>query len=114
MNEGRLIVYSIVVLGFLRNGDHIFEQDLKSHAVTATFVGDKELTVAMECAVIETDIVFVVGAVEGDVELVEAEARAVFCVAFCLVQLADHSVVHTLSPFKFLGNKKARGYTRAF
>jgi hypothetical protein len=52
---------------------------------------------------------FIIVAVESHIELVEAKSFAIFRIAFSFFQLADHSVVHTLSPFNFLTNKKARG-----
>jgi hypothetical protein len=88
-------------LGFCNDQDHILEQDLESHGMSTAFMGNKEFTVALECAVVETDVMFVVVAMKGHIELVETEPLSVFRVTFCLLKLADHSIVHTLSPFHF-------------
>jgi hypothetical protein len=69
--------------------------------MTATLVRDKEFTVTFERAIVKADGVVVVCAVESHIEFVEAKALAVFRVSLRFIKFADHSVVHTLSPFNF-------------
>lgn len=78
-------------LYFLRNGNHVLEEDLESHTMAAAFVGDEEFTVAVEGAVIETDIMIVIVAMEGDIEFIEPEAFAVFRITLGFFELADQS-----------------------
>jgi hypothetical protein len=88
-------------LSLLRDSDHILEQDLKRHTVTAALMGDKELAIAPEFTVFINDSMIVVIPVKCYIKFIEAKSFAILCIAFGFFQFADHSIVHTLSPFKF-------------
>ena len=68
--------------------------------MSAAFVGDEKLAVAIELPVIETDIVFVVVAMKGQFELVETKAGVVLSIPFCFFQFADHTVIHLFISFQ--------------
>ena len=109
---GGVLFYSVVSLRFDGLGDHILEQDLERHRVPTAFVGQKEFTVALKDAVIIGDMVFIVIPVKGKIELVETEPFTVLRIAFCLLQLADQSVILGRSLLSDFEIKKTRGYIR--
>jgi hypothetical protein len=88
-------------LGFHNDWEHILEQDLERHAVSTALMGDKEFTVAFESAILESDMMYVVVSGKRHIKLVETKAVFVFRVTFGLFDFADHSIIHTLSPFHF-------------
>ena len=77
-----------------RCGDHILQQNLERHGVSASFVGKEELAVALEFTICKRDLVIVVIAVEGQFELIEAKTGTVFRVALGFFQFSDQSIVH--------------------
>jgi hypothetical protein len=85
----------------LGSRDHVLEQDLERHAVAAALVGDEKFAVAMVGAVLECNCVVVIVTVECNVKFIELEALSFLRVTLGFLQLSDHSVVHTLSPFSF-------------
>jgi hypothetical protein len=99
--KGKCVVINFGGLGLFGNRDHILEQDLERHAVSAAFMGDKELAIALERTVFKTDFVIVVVAMKRNIELVEAETMFLFRVTLGFFDFSDHSVIHTLSPFRF-------------
>jgi hypothetical protein len=92
--------------GLNRLGDHIFENDFKRHGMAASLVGQEKFTVTAELAVAKGDMVVIVVAMKGHVELVEPEAAAVFRVALGFLKFPDQTIVHRLSPFFMRINKK--------
>jgi len=60
----------------------------------AALVGDKELAIAGKGAIIEGDMVVIIVAMEGHVELVKAEAFAILGIAFGFFDLSNQTVVH--------------------
>jgi hypothetical protein len=114
-------VVPVLDRGLSRHGQHLVQQLLERHGVAAALAEEEEFTVALEGAVVEADLVIVVFATEGDVELIEAETLALLGIALGFFDFPDHSVVHgfmILSLAKKLNgedpiNKKARGRYRA-
>jgi hypothetical protein len=78
-----------------RFGEHVLEQDLKRHGVTATLVGKEEFTVALEFTILVTNLMVVIVTVESQFKFVETKAFSVFCVSFCFVQFSDQSIIHS-------------------
>ena len=78
-------------LDFHRSGNHVFQEDLKRHGVSAALVGNEELAIALEISVIEYYVMVIIVAVKSQIEFIESEALALLCVTFCLFSLADHS-----------------------
>jgi hypothetical protein len=56
--------------------------------------------------------VIVVVAVEHQYETLEVEPLWLLGIALGLVDLADHPIVHSRTPWRVIRNKKARGETR--
>jgi hypothetical protein len=79
--------------------DHVFEQDLKCHGMTATQVGNEKLAVTLKDPVIELYFVGVVIAIESKLKLLELKSIAFFGIALGFLNLADHPIVHDFSPF---------------
>jgi hypothetical protein len=85
--------------GFRYDRDHVFEQDLKCHGMTATQVGNKKLAVTLKDAVIESYFVGIVIANKCELKLFELEPVPFFSIALGFLNLADQPIVHDLSPF---------------
>lgn len=62
--------------------------------MSASFMSNEELAITVKFPVYIRDIVLVVIAMEGKFELIEPETGAILCIAFCLFQFADQSIVH--------------------
>jgi hypothetical protein len=101
ISKGQMVVINFGGLGLLGNRDHILEQDLQRHAMSTALMGDKEFAIALEHAVFKTNFVIVIVAVKSNIELVEAKTVLVFRVTLGFFDFSDHSVIHTLSPFRF-------------
>lgn len=98
MDAFRVFIYSIFFqLGFDSLNDHIFKQYLKRHGMSAAFVGQEELAIAIKNAVIVRNMVFAIVAAEIKVKLVEVKAMPVLSVSFCFFYLADQSRIHCIS-----------------
>ena len=110
--EGSFHIFSYQLrLGCLY--DHILEQDLKRHGVSASLMGEEEFAIAGEHPIIVTYMMFVVIAVKSKVELVEAKTMTILSVSLGFLDFADHSIVHFLDLLfgKWI-NKKTRGDNR--
>jgi hypothetical protein len=67
--------------------------------MTATQMGDEKLAVTLKDSVIELYLMRIVITVEGKLELLELEPMPFFSIALGFLNLADHPIVHDLSPF---------------
>jgi len=85
--------------GFSNYRDHVFEQDLKRHGMTATQVRQEKLAVTLEDAMIETNFVGIVIAIKGELKPLELETVSFFSIAFGFLNLADHPIVHDFVSF---------------
>jgi hypothetical protein len=85
--------------GFRDFRDHIFEQDLKCHGMTATKVSDEKLAVTLKDAMIEFYFVGIVITIKGKLEGLELEPISFFCIALGFLNLADHPIVHDFISF---------------
>jgi hypothetical protein len=87
---------------------HLFEDLLYRHGIAAALAHQEKLTIAVENAVFEADLMIVVIATKGDAELLETEPIALLRVALGLLDLPNHSVVHRviLSAAKGCGKKE--------
>ena len=65
-------------------------------------MSDEKLTVTTKIPGIETDVVFIVIAMEGQFEFVETKAGSILSISFCFFQLADQSVIHLFISFRDL------------
>ena len=87
-------------LYFDRSRDHILEDDLKRHGMPTTLVGDKELAIALEFAVIKLYFMIVIFTVESQIERIKAEAIMFLGITFGLLYLSDHSRIHLSVSFR--------------
>jgi hypothetical protein len=95
-------------LGDDRVGDHILEQDLDGHCMSAALVGDKEFTVTFVDTILKRHMVIVVITVEGQIKLIEEEALSLFRIPLCFFSFSNHSVVHVYVSFQVgIWNKKS-------
>jgi hypothetical protein len=62
--------------------------------VGASFVSEKEFTVALKLAVIVADLVVIVVPVEGQFKFGEPKSGAVFSVSLCFFHLANQAIIH--------------------
>ena len=85
--------------GFRDDRDHVFEQDLKCHGMTATQVSKEKLAVTLKDPVIEAYFVGVVIAIEGELKSLELESMSFFSIALGFLNLADHPIVHDFVSF---------------
>jgi len=99
---------SIVGLGFDRFRNHPLKQDLKSHRVRATVMRNKEFAVAAIYTVIKSHVVIIIVTMKGKIKFVEEETISLLSVAPGFLSLANHSVVHFLSPFRIEIKKSTR------
>jgi hypothetical protein len=72
----------------------------------------EELAIALKLTVVIPDLMTVIVSMESKLELIEVEALRLFCVALCLLSLANHSIVHELVSFQ-IRNEKARAWAHA-
>lgn len=91
---------SALLLRFYSLRQDSLEFDLKSHRMGTALMGDKKFTVAGEQTIVKRHMVIVVVAMKGYIKLVQEETILLFCIAFCLFSLSDHSIVHVQSPFR--------------
>jgi hypothetical protein len=83
--------------GLCTTNDHIFEQYLKRHGVSASFMGKKELAITIKNTIIVGDMMFAIVAMEIKVKLIEVEAVSILCISFCLFYLAYQSRIHCIN-----------------
>jgi hypothetical protein len=89
-----LIIDLVVWLGFDGFRKKTLKLDLESHGMSTALMGDEKLAVAVELTIIKCYMVTVVIAMKGNIKLVQEETILLFCIAFCLFSLSDHSIVH--------------------
>ena len=87
-------------LGLYGCRDHVLQDDLQSHRVAAALMGKEELAIALEFAVVETELVTVVVSMESDLKLIEVKAIALLSVTLGFLDLAYHSIIHWLVSFQ--------------
>src|ERR1700741_2161800 len=75
--------------GFNGLDDHVFEQDLKRHGMSATLMGKEELAITAKLPIIIGYMVVIIIPVKSNIELVKAEAMPVFSVSPGFFSLAD-------------------------
>ena len=71
---------------------------------------NEKLAVAVKDTIIKLYCVGIIVAIEGKLEILELKSFPFFRIVLGLLNLADHPIVHDLSPFQY---KKARVRTRA-
>jgi hypothetical protein len=91
--EGSLNIQFLGVNGL---DNHIFEQDLQRHRVTAALVGDEKFAVAIKNTFIVTNVMLTIIAVEIKVKLIKEETMSVLCVTFCLFYFSNQSRIHCM------------------
>jgi hypothetical protein len=74
--------------------EHVLEDPFQGHRVAATLMSNEKLAVTLESAILVTNAMVVVIAVEGHFKALEFEAVGFLGVAFGLFDLADQTVVH--------------------
>lgn len=99
---------SIVELSVYCFGNHAAKQDLKSHGVSAAMMCHIEFTITGIDTVLESYVMIIIVAVEGQIEFIEEKAISLFCVALCLFSLTDHSVVHLCFSFQDWNKKSTQ------
>jgi hypothetical protein len=93
-NAFRVFIYSVKKSGFDGYGNHIFEQYLKRHGMSAALMSQEEFAITGKDALIVTNVVFAIVTVEIKVKLVEVKATSVLSITFCFFYLADQSRIH--------------------
>jgi hypothetical protein len=92
-------IFNFRLRGFA-DDEHVLEQDLERHGMTTALVGKEKLTVALENPIVEFNIMGVVIAIKGKLELFKLKTVSFFSIALGFLNFADHSIVHVLlSPF---------------
>jgi hypothetical protein len=81
-------------LGFHGSRNHLLEDDLERHRVTAALMGKEELAVALKLAFVVVNLMTVIVSMESKVEPVEMKTLGLFGVALGLLSLADHAIIH--------------------
>jgi hypothetical protein len=76
-------------------------------------MGKEEFAIARELLILEPDAMRIIVSVESKLKAVEFEAFPLLGVAFGLLDLAYHSIIHWSAPFRG-ENKKARAVAHAF
>src|SRR5258708_1095421 len=93
--------------------NHALKHFFERHGMAAYGVGMEEIAIARPSLIVKFDSMIAVLAFEGDCEVVEVHPGTLFCVALCLLDLADHPVIHnTLSSYSIapsLFKQKTRG-----
>src|SRR5258708_35905421 len=80
--------------------NHALKHFFERHSMAAYGVRMEEVAIARPSLTVKFDSMIAVLAFEGDCEVVEVHPGTLFCVALCLLDLADHPVIHnTLSSY---------------
>jgi hypothetical protein len=83
-----------------RSRDHVFQQNLKRHRMSAALMSNEELAVTLKAAFAKCYMMRVIITVKGQVELVEAKAIPLFGITLGFFDLSDHSRIHLSISFR--------------
>jgi hypothetical protein len=87
-------------LGLNCLGDHSLKEDFDCHRVSATVMRHKEFAIANKGPIVEGNMVIIVVTMKCQIEFVEKETVSFLSIAFCLLSLADQSIVHCCFSFQ--------------
>jgi hypothetical protein len=79
---------------------HLFKDAFQRHRMAADAAKMEKFAIALPFTLFESDLMIIVVAAESDGKLVKMESIGFFSVPFCLLDLADHAVVHGSSPWE--------------